>query len=154
MTEFEEIFSRPWSCRTMPCSWTIKTKSNGVLLGRSNEHKCPLWRMQIVPSLRPLSSLDLKEEKSYRQPSSSLLFSVFSCTVPFSLRGFSHSYFSFCPSNFLLTFFRFYLFQLDMIADGMKHHLGLSSPVYFPVSRCTSHSLLACNEPRFIAHLF
>lgn len=143
----------------MPCSWTIKTKSNGVLLGRSNEHKCPLWRVQIVPFLRRLSRLDLKEEKSHKRPSSSLLFSVFSCTVSFSLRVFSHSGFSFClPLQLFTHIFIFAptFFQLYMIADGIKHHLGLSSSACFPPSHfaLVSQSLLACNEPRFIAHLF
>lgn len=147
MNEFEEIFSRPWSCRTMPCSRTIKTKSNGVLPGRSNEHKCPLWRVQIVPFLRRLSRLDLKEEESYKRPSSSLLFSAFSCTVSFSLRAsplaqIPHSVFR---SNFLthiFFFFRRYLFSavydswwVETPSKGF--HLLPASPV----SLCTSHSV-------------
>ena len=155
MNEFEEIFSRPWSCRTMPCSRTIKTKSNGVLPGRSNEHKCPLWRVQIVPFLRRLSRLDLKEEESYKRPSSSLLFSAFSCAVSFSLRAsplaqIPHSVFR---SNFLTHIFFFFFaatfFQLYMIADGWKHRLRAFIFCPLPPSHFALliQSLLACYEP-------
>lgn len=143
MNEFEEIFSRPWSCRTMPCSWTIKTKSYGVLLGCSTEHKCPLWRVQIVHFLRQLSKLDLKEEKSYKRPYSSLLFSMSFHVQRLSLLGSSLVLFPrfVFPSNFSLIFYSCYLSQLYMIADGIKHHLGLSSSACFPISLCTSLSV-------------
>lgn len=149
MSEFEEIFSRPWSCRTMPCSRTIKTKSNGVLLGRSNEHKCPLWRVQIVLFLWWLSRLDLKEEKSYKRPSSSLLFYVFHVLRLLSLTCFVWSY----PLNFLLTLFTSTFFQLYMSTDGVKHHQCLSSSARFPLSLCTSLSLFS-NKPRFRAFIW
>lgn len=117
MTEFEEIFSRPWSCKRMACSWTIKTKSNGALLGRGNEHKCPLWRVQIVPFFMTVDST-LRKKNGWPL----FFICIFVCSY-FSLLGSYLSYFCFCPSNSLFTFFSSCLFQLYMRADGTKHHL-------------------------------
>lgn len=118
MNGFEDIFLRPWSCRTMPCSWTIKTKSNGVLPGHGNEQNCPLWRVQIVPFfynfflLQRLSRVDLKGEKSHTRAPLHLFY--FSCLFMYSIclsLGFLSLTRSVFPSNFLLTYFQSYLFS-------------------------------------------
>lgn len=97
--------------------------------------------LQIVPFLPRLSRLDLKEEKSHKRPSSSPLFSAFSCTVSPSFRVFSD--FSFCLSlpTFYSHFFASTFFQPYMIADGIKHQLGLSSSACFPHSHFALFSL-------------
>lgn len=130
MTEFEEIFSRPRSCRTMACSWTIKTKSNEALLGRSNEHKCPLWRVQLSRFYDRWSDSTLSKKNLTNGPLHQLSYFLYFRAQYFSHLGSYLSYFCFCPSNSLFTFFSSCLF-----------HLGLSSSVYFPVSLCTSHSV-------------
>lgn len=81
-------------------------------------------------------------KKNHTNALIALIFYVFSCTVSFSLRVLSHSVFLFVFSAiFSLTFYSCYLSQLYMIADGIKHHLGLSSSARFPISLCTSLSL-------------
>ncbi len=128
MSEFEEIFCRPWSCRTMPCSWTIKTKSNGVLLGRSNEHKCPLWRVQIVPFLQRLSRLDLKEEKSHKRASSSLLFLSFHVQCLSLFR---------CSLQIWLTYFRCVPFST--VHDSWWNKTPLRAFIFCLLPRLTLH---------------
>lgn len=83
--------------------------------------------------LQRLSRLDLKEEKSYKRPSSSLLFSVSFHVQCLSLLGSSLTH-SFCLSLqlFYSHIFRSYLVHLYIIADRIKHHLCLSSSACFP----------------------